>query len=243
MSAVSHPRRKTELAPLWPETVTASRCPLSAAGVCPLEISHGRGGKAKDSSELFPESSGCKTGDSVKLQTPCHPSLISALSCIQHQVTGRAYMSTGAPQGGVWQCGREREHVPVTEGHVPLHLDGSGAREPRADTSLPDHSKHPNDAHPDLAGEAAPAGAPGVEQRAGMYDFFSELPRGSGKWAAVAAGGDWHPPGRKSVGRGPTRTQITAKVQPSVWRRGTLQCLVGLYPNIFSILLQKANIK
>ena len=138
------------MAPLWPETVTASRCPLSAAGVCPLEISHGRGGKAKDSSELFPESSGCKTGDSVRLQTPCHPSLISALSCIQHQVTGRAYMSTGAPQGGVWQCGREREHVPVTEGHVPLHLDGSGAREPRADTSLPDHSKHPNDAHPDI---------------------------------------------------------------------------------------------
>lgn len=47
----------------------------------------------------------------------------------------------------------------------------------------------------------------------------------------------------ESVGRGPTRTQIIAKVQPSVWRRGTLQCLVGLYPNIFSILLQKANIK
>lgn len=158
---MSHPRRKTELAPLWPETVTASRCPLSAAGVCPLESSHGRGGKAKDSSELFPESSGCKTGDRVRLQTPCRPSLISALSCIQHQVTGRAYMSAGTPQGGVWQCGREREHVPVTEGHVPLHLDGSGAREPRADTSLPDHSKHPNDAHPDLAREAAPAGAPG----------------------------------------------------------------------------------
>ena len=107
----------------------------------------------------------------MRLRTPCRPSLISALSCIQHQVTGRVYMSTGAPQGGA-RCGREREHVPVTEEHVPLHLDGSGAREPRADTSLPDHSKHPNNANLDLAREAGPAGAPGEEQRAGMKDFF-----------------------------------------------------------------------
>lgn len=48
----------------------------------------------------------------------------------------------------MWQ---REEHVPVTEEHVPLHLDGSGAREPRADTSLPDHSKHPNNANLDLA--------------------------------------------------------------------------------------------
>ena len=114
-----------------------SRRPLSPAGVSPLESSCGRDGKAKDSSALFPEASGCKTGDHVRLRMPCRPSLIFALSCIRHQVLDRGYMSTGAPQGGV-RCGGEREHVPVTEKHVPLHWDGSDAREPRADTPLPE---------------------------------------------------------------------------------------------------------
>ena len=95
-------------------------------------------------------------------------------------------MSTGAPQGGV-RCGGEREHVPVTEKHVPLHWDGSDAREPRADTPLPEPQQASNDAHLDLVREAASTDTPGEDQGARMHDFFLE-----NYLEAVGNGPRWH---------------------------------------------------
>lgn len=127
---------------------------------------------------------------------------------------------------------------------MPLHLDGSGAWEPRADASLPDHSKHPNNANLDLAREAGPAGAPGERARARMKDFFNyanyleavEMGHGGGWWRLACT--------REKVS-GPGSNQDTnhCKVQPSVWRRGTLQGIVGLHLTFFPFFLQKASIK